>query len=177
VEKINEKIFKMASNETNMYGTGGMSTKLQAAEIAMSCGCSTIICNGNISKPIRSFLKTSYGTLFVSVKKTKNKLKNWIAGTVKPSGRLIIDDGASTAIFKGASLLPSGIVKVFGTFLKGDIVRIEDKKGLKIGKGISFYDSLEIKKIMGKKTTDLKNILGYHGRDEIIHRDCLTLND
>ena len=177
VEKIDKKIIKMASNETNAYGTGGMSTKLQAADIAMSCGCSTIICNGNISKPIRSFLNSSRGTLFVPRKRDKNKLKNWIAGTVRPSGKIIIDNGASSAISKRASLLPSGVIKVIGNFLKGDIVSIENEKGLKIGKGISYYDSSEIKKIMGKKTSDLKNILGYHGRNEIIHRDCLTLND
>ena len=89
----------------------------------------------------------------------------------------MVDSGAKIALKNGASLLPIGVIKVFGSFIKGDIIKIESIKGEELGKGISHYDCNEIKKIKGKKTSDLKNILGYHGRDEIIHRDFLTLND
>lgn len=177
VEEIDKKILKMASKETNLYGTGGMTTKLEAAKIAMNSGCSTIICKGNRKNPIQKYFKNNHGTVFISKKKGTNNIKNWIAGTVKPSGKVIVDSGAKLALKNGASLLPIGVRSVFGSFLKGDIIKIESTKGDELGKGISHYDCNEIKKIKGKKTSDLKNILGYHGRDEIIHRDFLTLND
>jgi len=177
VEEIDKKILKMASKETNLHGTGGMTTKLEAAKIAMSSGCSTIICKGNRKNPIQKYFKNNHGTVFISKKKGTNNIKNWIAGTVKPSGRVVVDSGAILALKNGASLLPIGVISVFGSFLKGDIIKIESIKGEELGKGMSHYDCNEIKKIKGKKTSDLKNILGYHGRDEIIHRDFLTLND
>lgn len=177
VDNIDESIFKMASNETNLYGTGGMTTKIEAAKIAMNSGCSTIICKGNRKNPLRKYFEDNHGTIFLSKKKTKNNLKNWIAGTVKPLGRVIIDSGAIEALGKGASLLPSGILKVYGNFFKGDVIKVENINGKEIAKGISYYDNNEIRKIKGKKTSDLKKILGYHGRKEIIHRDFLKLND
>ncbi len=177
VEEIDKKILKMASMETNLYGTGGMKTKLEAAKIAMSSGCSTIICRGNRKNPIQKYFKNNHGTVFISKKKGANNIKNWIAGTVNPLGKVVVDSGAKIALKNGASLLPIGVTKVFGSFFKGDIIKIESIKGEELGKGISHYDCNEIKKIKGKKTSDLKNILGYHGRDEIIHRDFLKLND
>jgi len=78
---------------------------------------------------------------------------------------------------QGASILPSGVQKISGKFFKGDIIEIQDSKGKKIGKGISYYDSNEVNIIKGKKTSEIKNLLGYDGRDEIIHRDYLTLNE
>ena len=95
---------------------------------------------------------------------------------MNPLGKVVVDSGAKIALKNGASLLPIGVTKVFGSFFKGDIIKIESIKGEELGKGISHYDCNEIKKLK-EKTSDLKNILGYHGRDEIIHRDFLKLND
>ena len=81
------------------------------------------------------------------------------------------------ALKKGASLLPSGIKMVKGNFFKGDIIEIEDFNGKKIGKGITYYDSKEVEMIKGKKSTVIFDILGYEGREEIIHRDYLYLNE
>ncbi|MEE2695335.1 MAG: glutamate 5-kinase [Pseudomonadota bacterium] len=177
VHKIDKRIFNMASEETNIYGTGGMYTKLQAAEIATNFGCNTIIFRGDKKNPIKSYIKANYGTWFVSKKKKSSSLKRWLAGTIKVSGNIMVDEGAFKALKKGASILPSGVQKISGKFSKGDIIGIEDLKGRNIGKGITYYDSDEVKILKGKKTSEIKYLLGYDGRDEIVHRDYLTLNE
>lgn len=176
VKEINQNVFKMATNETNLYGSGGMYTKLQAAEIATNFGCNTLICKGNIDNPISCFLKNKIGTWFLSKRKENRGIKNWLAGTIKISGSIMIDDGAVKALNSGASLLPSGVKKISGKFTRGDIIGIIDSKGKKVGKGIVYYDSIEADRIRGKKSSEIKNILGYEGRDEVVHRDYLTLN-
>ncbi len=177
VKKLNKTIFKMASEETNTYGTGGMYTKLLASEIAANSGCNTIICQGNKKNPIKNFLKKSEGTKFFSALKDNSGFKRWLAGTIRVTGSLFVDDGATSAILKGASLLPSGIQKISGNFFKGDIIAILSVSGKRIGKGVSYYDSDEIKIIKGKKSSEIQKLLGYDGRDEIVHRDYLTLNE
>ena len=111
----------------------------------MSSGCSTIICKGNRKNPVSKYFKNNQGTVFISKKRVGNSIKNWIAGTVKPSGKVIIDSGACVALKKGSSLLPIGVVGVSGSFLKGDIIKVESKDGEELGKGISHYDFNEIK--------------------------------
>ncbi len=177
IKKIDKKIINMASRETNFFGSGGMSTKIQAAEIASSFGCNTLICSGKTNNPISNYLKNKKGTWFLSSKKSGSSFKNWLAGTIKVAGRVLVDDGALKALLSGASLLPSGIKKISGKFYRGDIIEIMTLEGQKIGKGISFYDSLEIEKIRGRKTSDIKNLLGYLATDEVIHRDNLSLNE
>ena len=177
VETINSKIYKMSSTQTNNYGSGGMFTKIKAAEIASSFGCNTIIFEGNLTNPISNVKKTNVGTLFFSNVKKKKGVKSWLAGSINISGIFKIDTGASMALKKGASLLPSGIKMVKGNFFKGDIIEIEDFNGKKIGKGITYYDSKEVEMIKGKKSTVIFDILGYEGREEIIHRDYLYLNE
>ena len=110
------------------------------------------------------------------VKKKKKGVKNWLAGSINISGALEIDNGAIDALNKGASLLPSGIQRVLGKFSKGDIIEIIDYNGKKLGKGITYYDAHEVEMIKGKKSTFIKEILGYEGREEIIHRDYLYLS-
>ena len=177
VTKINEKIFKMASSKTNLYGTGGMNTKLLAAQIASKSGCETIIIKGNKKNPIRCYLKNKKGTKFLSKESGRNRFKEWLAGSIKISGTVIIDKGAEKALFNGASILPSGVQKISGKFSKGDIINIKNNLGKKIGKGITFYDSVELSLMIGKRSSEIKSILGYNGRDEIVHRDYLTLDD
>ena len=116
------------------------------------------------------------GTWFLSKRKENRGIKNWLAGTIKISGSIMIDDGAVKALNSGASLLPSGVKKISGKFTRGDIIGIIDSKGKKVGKGIVYYDSIEADRIRGKKSSEIKNILGYEGRDEVVHRDYLTLN-
>ncbi len=167
---------KISTHETNSYGSGGMTTKIEAAEIATNFGCNTLICSGKPKNPLKNYEKNRVGTWFFSEKKQVKGFKSWLAGSIKISGSLIIDDGAFNAILKGASLLPSGVKKISGKFCRGDIIEILHENGKKIGNGIIFYDSDEAKKIRGKKTSEIKDILGYLGRDEIVHRDNLTIN-
>ena len=108
--------------------------------------------------------------------KRKKGLKNWLAGAIKISGRHYVDDGAIYALENGASLLPSGVVKTQGKFSKGDIVEIVSYNEKKIGKGIIYYDANEVEIIKGKKSIFINEILGYEGREEIIHRDYLYLD-
>jgi glutamate 5-kinase len=173
VKKIDKKIIAMGSSKTNVYGSGGMKTKIEAAEIAMSYGCNTLICNGNREKPIRSILKKKkqYGTWFIAKENQESRYKRWIAGSINVCGKLIVDDGAFKALIGGSSLLPSGVIKITGEFSRGDIVQVFSIKNIIVGKGIVAYDHLESKLIMGKKTSKIFDILGYTGRDELIHRD------
>ena len=177
VKEINERIINMASGETNFHGTGGMLTKLQAAEIAAGSGCNTIICRGDKKNPIKKFFDKEVGTKFLSKKKYGTGYKKWVAGAIKVMGTLTLDEGATNAIRKGASILPSGIENISGKFFKGDIISFKSLNGKNIGRGVTYYDSKEIKIIKGRKSSEIKNLLGYDGRDEIVHRDYLILNE
>ena len=179
VLEINNKIHKMASSDTNPYGSGGMSSKIEAARIAMNFGCSTIICSGKIKEPIKKIIKNGdkNGTWFISNKKKLSHFKRWLASSYKVFGEVVIDAGAVLAIRGGSSLLPSGIIRIMGNFSSGDIVEIKSEKNDLIGRGVISYDSDELKKIKGKKTPEILKILGYSGRDEIIHRDNFILDD
>ena len=177
VTKIDSSIYKMATSQTNSYGSGGMFTKIQAAEIAGSYGCNTLVFQGNIDNPLKNLKKNDVGSVFVSDEKKKKGVKNWLAGSINISGTLEIDNGAVDALNRGASLLPIGIQRVLGKFSKGDIIEIIDYDGKKLGKGISYYDAHEVEMIKGKKSTFIKKILGYEGREEIIHRDYLYLSE
>ena len=110
-------------------------------------------------------------------KKKLSHFKRWLASSYKVFGELIIDEGAIIAIKDGSSLLPSGILKIQGNFSRGDIVELKSKNKMLIGRGVISYDSDEMKKIYGKNTSEISNILGYIGRDEIIHRDNFILDD
>ena len=177
ISEISSKTFKMATSETNDYGSGGMFTKIQAAEIAFTFGCDTLIMRGNQKNPIKNFEKNKNGTLFKSpIKKKKVSFKNWLGGSINISGSVKIDEGAIKALKLGASLLPSGVKKISGNFAKGDIIEILNDNGKKLGRGISYYDSHELNLIKGKKSIYIKDTLGYEGREEIIHRDYLFLN-
>ena len=118
VTNINSKIFKMSSSETNDFGSGGMFTKIQAAEIASTFGCKTIIMRGNTNSPISTFEKQKKGTIFTNVARKKDSFKNWLGGSINISGSVYIDDGAIKALNDGASLLPSGIKKYQVIFQK-----------------------------------------------------------
>ena len=180
VERIDEKIKKMGTSETNSYGSGGMKTKIEAANIAMNFGCDTVICSGKTNHPIKNLLKNkkNYGTWFVAKKDLgKSQYKRWLASSIQVSGKVTIDQGAHKALLKGSSLLPSGVLKVVGDFVRGDIVEVLTQKNKLLGKGIIAYDYHESKLILGKKTSKFRSILGYEGRDELIHRDNFIINE
>ena len=178
IKKIGPEVINMADNNISEHGTGGMKTKLQAAEIAMSCGCDTIICSGLEKRPLKKIIdgvKINCTCFISNAKRKKNHFKNWLAASIKTPGRIIIDDGAFHALKKGASLLPSGVISVIGKFKTGDILEISTKNKEIIGKGIVSYDYKEVKLILGKNSKQIEEILGYISSDELIHRDNMII--
>jgi glutamate 5-kinase len=101
--------------------------------------------------------------------------KKWIAGALKPVGSLTVDDGALKALSDGKSLLPAGVVAVEGPFERGDAVRVLDRTGREVARGLSAYSAGDAQRIMGHKSREIEALLGYRGRDEMIHRDDLVV--
>ncbi len=179
VKKIDKNIIGMASNETNRYGSGGMKTKIEAAQMAMSFGCNTLICSGKVKKPLKRIFEHSdkVGTWFLPSEKKISPFKSWLASSIDVTGKITIDEGAEEALNNGASLLPSGVINIKGKFNRGDIVEVFSKSSIFIGKGIIAYDFEEAKMILGKKTNQIESILGYLGREELIHRDNFIIGE
>lgn len=176
IKKIDTKIRNMAGDASSGVSTGGMKSKLEAAEIATAAGLTMIIADGRKKSPISGLLSDSEkSTLFYPSLEFSTARKRWIMAHINPSGSLIIDDGAKNALSQGNSLLPVGVKSVTGTFDKGDAVDIISENREKIAVGIVGYDSVDAKKIAGRKSFEIAEILGYTGREEIIHRDDLAI--
>ena len=174
VREINEKIKKYASKTENYYGSGGMKTKIEAAKICQLAGCYMAIANGNYINPIKKIIENKKCTWFLPKISKLDARKRWIIGSIAPKGEVIIDQGAVKAINNGKSLLPAGVQKINGIFEKGDHILIKDESSKERGRGISSFSSLEIEKIKGSHSSEIKNILGYSSREEIIHKDDLV---
>jgi glutamate 5-kinase len=178
VREIGPEIEAMAGEAAPGYSSGGMVTKLAAARIAMNAGCHMLIAQGkSASSPLAAIEAGSRATLFLPRGEPRSARKAWIAGTVNPSGILTVDEGAAGALRRGKSLLPAGVVAVEGAFERGDAVIIRTSTGVETGRGLSAYSSADIRRIAGYKTGEIAGILGYRGRDEIIHRDDLVVTD
>ncbi len=177
VENITKDTFRYASSIPGVLGKGGMLSKIKAARQLAIGGIPTIIANGlkkGIIKEI--FLGKDVGTLFIPQEMPLSCKRHWIAFAKSPKGTLIIDKGAESAIMKnGKSLLPAGIMEVKGRFSRGDSVSIMNEDGKEIGVGIVNYNSGDVKKILGLKTSQIESVLGFKYADEIIHRDNLVL--
>ena len=174
IEKIDDNVKKYASRNSNIYGSGGMKTKIEAAKICQLAGCYMVIANGNYSRPIKKIIEDEDCTWFVSKISKLDARKQWIIGSVAPRGEIIIDAGALKAIKNGKSLLPAGVKKIIGYFEKGDHILIKDEKNVEQGRGLTSFSSLEIEKIKGLHSSEIKNILGYSDREEIVHKDDLV---
>ena len=152
-----------------------MATKIKAAKIALAAGCNMVITKGNINNPIQSIFKRNKSTWFLSEISPKSARKKWISSQVQVKGSIKIDEGAEKALKEGASLLPAGVIKVSGKFEKGDAINIINKKNIIICIGLSAYPSKDAKVIAGVKSNEIENLLGYHLKDVIVHRDDLVL--
>ena len=182
VREIGPEIEAMAGEAAPGYSSGGMVTKLAAARIAMSAGCRMLIARGvpqagAEAAPLAAIEAGERATLFLPPGEPRSARKAWIAGTVEPSGVVIVDDGAALALRRGRSLLPAGVVAVEGVFERGDAVIVRTGSGLEAGRGLSAYSSADIRRIAGHKSGEIAGILGYRGRDEIIHRDDLVVTE
>ena len=176
VGDINEDIKNMAGAEGSKFGTGGMVTKIIAAEMVTKIGTSLVIASGDEPKNITRIVeKENIGTLFVKKNKKISLRKYWLAYGPSKEGALTIDNGAKSALKNGKSLLSVGIKSVEGTFDKGAIVEIEDLKGKVIATGISNYSSEEINLIKGEQSENIEKILGYKYDDAVIHIDNVAM--
>jgi glutamate 5-kinase len=178
--ELGPEIDAMAGQAPPGYSSGGMVTKLGAARIAMNAGCRMLIAKGKAedgSGPLAAIEAGSRATLFLPRSEPRSARKAWIAGALNPSGALIVDDGAVRALRRGTSLLPAGLTGVEGDFERGDAVIIRTRSGAEIGRGLSAYSSADIQRIAGHKSDEIAAILGYRGRDEIIHRDDLVVTE
>lgn len=173
IYKIDSKIENMASKKFSNLGSGGMLTKIWAAKICMNSGCSAVISHSEKKLPITNITKNN-STWFHALKSPQSSRKQWLLNHLHPSGSIIVDPGALKAIKNNKSLLPAGVVGIRGRFNRGDVITILNTKNIKIGIGVIAYDYNDTKQIIGKNSRDIKSILGYDGRDELIHKDDLV---
>jgi glutamate 5-kinase len=162
----------------SQWGTGGMVTKIAAAQIATSAGVRTAITHGQFPQNIERILKGEpLGTQFTPQLRADSARKRWIAHGLITVGKVYLDPGAVRAITTdGKSLLPAGIVRIEGDFDATDAVQLCDDRGLEIGRGIVNYSSTELDRIHGHRSSDIAKLLGYVGEDTVIHRDNLVLS-
>jgi glutamate 5-kinase len=177
VREITPEIESLAGASNTAYGSGGMRTKIMAARIAVAAGCATLIANGRRLRPMQAVEEGGPATWFIPRKSPLAARKQWIGGSLKSRGRLVIDAGAAKALTKGSSLLPVGVVAVEGNFERGDAITVVDDRGHEIARGLAAYSSSDARKISGRRSDDIEGLLGYAGRDVIIHRDDLVLLD
>ncbi len=175
VSHITPEIEGMAGRSTSDVGSGGMTTKILAAKIAVSAGCHMCIAAGHHRHPIRRIEDGARCTWFLPTGNPTTARKQWIAGTLNPSGSITIDAGALRALLEGKSLLPAGVVKSRGRFERGDTVSVLTPEGGEIARGIIAYSDIDAARIMGRRSSEIEGILGFRGRDEMIHRDDLVI--
>jgi glutamate 5-kinase len=177
VTAITREVERAAGGSGSTVGTGGMATKVAAAKKAGKNGVPTIMLQGKREGIIASALAgDEVGTLFLPEGSGLNRRKHWIAFTLRPSGRIVVDEGAREVLLKrGKSLLPSGVVSVEGRFERGGCVRVCDPEGKEFARGLSDYSSVEIARLAGRKSSEIEEILGYRYGDVVVHRDNLVL--
>ncbi len=176
VADISPAIEAMAGGSLSADGSGGMVTKLIAARIAVGAGCHMAIAAGRPLHPLaRLDDPDTRCTWFLASAEPLTARKRWIAGSLHSVGSLSLDAGACAALARGKSLLPAGVTAVEGSFERGDAVALVDPSGRELGRGLSAYGSADACRIKGHKSREIEQILGYRGRDEMVHRDDLVL--
>jgi len=176
VTEITPEIEAMAGAAPLGDSKGGMVTKLAAAKVCLTNGCRMVIMDGNDPHPLKRLQDGAAATWFLPSATPKTARKRWIAGTLSPAGAVVLDDGAVRALSDGKSLLPAGVVAIEGDFQRGDAVTMKTRDGRELGRGLVTYGAEDAKRIMGYKTSEIEGLLGYRGRDVIIHRDDLVLD-
>lgn len=175
VRGVNPEIYAMADDRSGSgMGSGGMTSKLQAAEIAERAGIALAILNGTHEAPIARAIRSGTGTLFLPLRNDGAR-KAWLGGRMRMLGVLAVDTGCAKALVKGGSLLATGITSVEGNFERGDPVAVHDSAGRLIARGLAEYSSAECAQLMGRRSDEHQAILGYAPRSAVIHRDQLVL--
>lgn len=175
IRAITREIESMGAGSASDVGSGGMVTKIAAAKIAVAAGCHMCVALGRELHPVRRIEEGARCSWFFPSANPTTVRKQWIAGALKPAGELVLDAGAVQALRSGKSLLPAGVTAVVGTFERGDAVIVRDPAGQEIARGLSAYSSRDASKLTGRKSHEIEVLLGYRGRDELIHRDDLVL--
>jgi len=175
-DEIDNKLVMHLADKKREETVGGMRAKLKAARVAMRLGIPFMIVNGHKPHILQEIIDgKDVGTLFISSGAPKDMRHKWIAFSAPRRGSVSVDAGASQALMAKKSLLPGGIVKVQGNFEAGDVVEIEALCGKVIGRGVVHYGSRDIARIAGKRTNEVRAILGAKSRDEVIHRNDLVI--
>jgi len=177
VPAVTDDILRMAHQRRSALGTGGMTTKLQAARLVTQAGEAAMIANGRTRDILLRIIRgEKVGTVFAPAAHKLSARQRWIGMTVRPLGRIRVDDGAAAALRRGGkSLLASGITAVEGEFARGDVVDVLDAKDIRIARGKTNYASDELNRIKGLRTAHIAQVLGEKPFDEVIHRDNLVL--
>ena len=164
----------MAGDAGSGLSKGGMKTKLMAAKMAMGAGCAMAITLGSPFNPLKLLENDGNSTWFLPSVDPKTARKKWIS-SLKPQGAVKVDAGAFNALIAGKSLLPAGVTETSGDFARGELVRILAEDGRDLGCGLVGFDSAEAQKILGCRTTEIDEKLGYASRGAMIHRDDMVL--
>ncbi|MEP5151934.1 glutamate 5-kinase, partial [Planktotalea sp.] len=174
VDEITPEIEAMAGDPTSSLSKGGMKTKVMAAITATSSGCSMVVMEGSVLRPIQALEAGANCTWFTAQTDPHAARKAWIFA-MKSMGSVRLDAGAVKALNSGNSLLPAGVSQVTGRFKRGDCIAIEDQDGHVLGYGLARYTSTEAKAIKGHRSNEIEAILGYAGRAALIHRDDMAI--
>jgi glutamate 5-kinase len=175
VTEITPEIEAMAGDAGTELSKGGMKTKITAGKIALSAGTDMVITTGKIYHPLRAISEGARVTWFIAKSDPVTAKKRWISGQLVPNGQVFLDAGAEKALLTGKSLLPAGVTRIDGSFDRGDAVIIRSADGRELGRGLVAYAADEARRIMGKRSSEIAAILGYEGRDTLIHRDDMAL--
>ncbi len=176
VLRITPEIEAMAGDAGTGLSRGGMVTKLEAAKIANAAGTSMVIASGKVQNPLHAIGLGAPCTWFPAPSDPVTARKRWIAGQLEPSGALVIDGGAEAALISGKSLLPAGVTAIEGKFDRGDCLLLRATDGREIGRGLVAYAHADARRIMGRRSNEMEEALGFKGRTALIHRDDLVLN-
>ena len=175
VRHLTPQIEAMAGRSLSDTGSGGMATKILAAKIAVAAGCHLCIAAGGPQHPVRRIEEGARCTWFVPTSTPAAARKQWIAGILQPAGSISIDAGALKALQEGKSLLPAGVVATRGRFDRGDTVSVVGPDGSEFARGICAYSDGDAARILGRRSSEIESLLGFRGRDEMIHRDDLAI--
>lgn len=175
IERIDARIAGMAdSGSASGMGSGGMTSKIEAARIATGAGAHLAIISGKVDAPLSRWSNGGKGSIFLAAQ-ARGARKGWLAGRLTVRGRIVVDAGAAAALERGNSLLPAGVARVEGIFARGDVVDILAEDGRVIARGLIEYDSEEASRIAGKRSEDIAALLGHLPRSVLVHRDHMAM--
>lgn len=177
IPEITPEVERIAGGAGSKLGTGGMMTKIQAAQIAMSAGVTMVIASGSREDVIRDVLAgREVGTVFPARESHLRVRKSWLAFGKRLAGEIIVDDGCATAMREnGSSVLAAGVTALDGEFRAGNTVRVMTRDQQEIARGIVNYDAATLQKLLGHKTEDFHQLVEGNGPAEVIHRDNMVL--